>query len=132
MAKLCLNYRSGNDSVLGDVLKIKIDEQITAEVNKNEIYEIDLENGNHNIKMYYQGWTENDMVGYLDQNIMVNGDTYLIYKSPATIYGKAKLIQKNFNSVEEFRKFVAKKNKIAKIVGIILFIIALIILFIFN
>ena len=78
--------------------------------------------------MYYQGWTENDMVGYLDQNIMVNGDTYLIYKSPATIYGKAKLIQKNFNSVEEFRKFVAKKNKIAKIVGIIFPAIILVLL----
>jgi len=89
---------------------------------KNWYCEID------NIKMYYQGWTENDMVGYLDQNIMVNGDTYLIYKSPATIYGKAKLIQKNFNSVEEFRKFVAKKNKIAKIVGIIFPAIILVLL----
>lgn len=131
MGKIYLYYKKHNDSQLGEVLKVKIDDNVTTEVKKNEVYELELTDGTHNIKMYYEGWSKDEMIGYVDQNIEIDGDTYYIYKGPATIYGKGKLIKNNFNSPDEFKKYANKSNKIYKIVGIILFIIAVLILIIF-
>ena len=132
MGKIHLYYKKHDNSELGDILKVKIDDKITAEVRKNDIYELEMNNGQHNIKMYYEGWTENDLVGYIDQNIEINGDTYFIYEGPKTIYGKGSLVNNNFNNVEEFKKYVTKTNKTYKILGIILIILAIIILIVLS
>ncbi len=131
MGKIYLNYKKHNDSQLGDVLKVKIDDSITSEVKGNEIYELELTNGTHNIKMYYEGWSNDDLVGYVDENIEINGDTYYTYQGPTTIYGKGKLIKNNFNSPDDFKNYVKKSNKIYAVLGIILFIIAILIIIIF-
>ena len=130
MGKLYLYYKKHNDSVIGNFLKVKVDDNITAEVDKNNTYELELSNGTHNIKMYSEGWTSNDLVGYIDQDIEIENDTYYIYKAPATIYGKGKLTHHQFNSIDDFKKYVKKNNTIYKIVGIIFVIIAILILFI--
>ncbi len=132
MGKIYLYYKKHSDSELGNVLKVKIDDNITAEINKNEVYELELTDGMHNIKMYYEGWSADELVGYIDQNIEINGDSYYTYKGPTTIYGKGSLTKNNFNSPDEFKKSVNKSNKMYKILGIILFIIAILILILFN
>ena len=132
MGKIYLYYKKHNDSQLGNVLKVKIDDSITAEINKNEVYELELTDGIHNIKMYYEGWSNDELVGYVDQSIEISGDSYYTYKGPATIYGKGQLIKNNFNSSDEFKNSVNKSNKIYKILGIILFVIAILILILFQ
>ncbi len=127
MAKVYLNYKNSDSTLIGDVLKVKIDESFTTEINKNNTCEFDLALGTHNFKMYYQGWTENDMVGYLDENVNIVNDTYLIYQSPKTIYGKGKLINKPFKSKEEFDKYLSKKRMVATIIGVILLVIAILV-----
>ena len=67
MGKIYLYYKKHSDSELGNVLKVKIDDNITAEINKNEVYELELTDGMHNIKMYYEGWSADELVGYIDQ-----------------------------------------------------------------
>lgn len=131
MGKIYLYYKKHNSSQFGDILKVKIDDSIVTEVEKNSIYELELSNGMHNIKMYYEGWSSEEIIGYIDQNIEINGDTYYIYKGPTTLYGKGKLIKKSFNTPDEFKKYVSKSNKIYKILGVILFIIAILSLIIF-
>ena len=123
MGKIYLYYKRHNDSVLGKVLKIKIDDKITAEINKNDIYELELADGQHNIKMYYCGWTEDELVGYIDENIVISGDTFFIYKGPATIYGKGKLIKNSYNNADDFKMRVKNINRLYKIIGICLFVI---------
>ncbi len=130
MGKLYLYYKNHSNSQLGDVLKVKIDDSITSEVQKNEIYELELADGSHNAKMYYEGWSEGEMVGYVDKNININGETFYIYKNPSTIYGKGELTEKHFNNSEEFKKSVNNSNIIAKVVFIVLLILAIIILLI--
>ncbi len=132
MGKLYLYYKKHNDNELGDILKVKIDDNITSTVKKNEVYEVELPLGIHNLKMYYDGWSEGELVGYLDQNIEIQKDTFYTYKGPATIYGKGKLIKNNFNNFDEFIKYTSHSNKIYKIIGIILFILAIVILIIFQ
>ena len=127
MGKIYLYYRRHEDAPIGNILKVKIDDSITAEVNRDEIYELEIPDGEHNIKMYYEGWSKNELVGYLDQNIKINGNTYFMYKPPFSIYGKGKLIMYQYNSPEEFKNFVKKGKKSYKIWGIVFFIIALII-----
>lgn len=128
MGKLYLYYKKHNNNELGDILKVKIDDNITSTVKKNEIYELELPEGTHNLKMYYDGWSEGEVVGYLDQNIEIQKDTFFTYKGPATIYGKGKLIKNNFNSSDEFIKYTYNYNQIYKILGIIFLILAIIIL----
>ena len=131
MGKLYLFYKRHNSAYLGEVLKVKIDDNITAEVKKNTIFELELADGTHNVKMYFQGWGKDELVGYIDKNIEIIGDTYYIYEGPATIVGKGKLNQKNSKSPEAFKKYAEKSNNIYIILGIILFIIGIIIVLIF-
>lgn len=105
-------------------LKIKIDDNIIIEVGKNDLYNCNLSNGMHNIKMYCEGWSSNELIGYIDQNIEISENTYFIYKSPMTIYGKGKLV--NFGSPEKFKKYIKKTNRRYKILTIISFIILII------
>lgn len=127
MGKFFLYYKKHSDTMLGNVLKIKIDNDITAEVAKNGIYELEIKDGVHNIKMYYEGWSKDELVGYIDKDIEIKGDTYYTYKGPATIYGKGKLSKNEFNSPTEFKNYKHKDKKIHKILGIIAFIIAIIV-----
>ena len=131
MGKIYLYYKKHNDSRFVDILKLKIDDETTAKVKKNSIFEQELADGTHNFKMYYEGWSKNDLVGYIDKNIEINGDTYYIYKGPATIFGKGKLIINDFNSPNEFNDYVKKTNIIYKILGVIFFVIAILIFIIF-
>lgn len=128
MGKIYLYYKKHNDSQFGQVLKVKIDDSITTEINKNEIYELELVDGMHNIKMYYEGWSANELIGYIDQNIEINGDTYYTYKGPATINGKGKLTKNSFNNPNEFKRYVDNSNRKYKILVIILIIIAILII----
>lgn len=125
MGKIYLHYQNFSDAQLGDILKVKIDDTITAEIKRNEVYELELVDGNHNLKMYYEGWSSDELVGYIDQNVEIMGDTYFTYKGPKTIYGKGNLIKRNFKDSTEFYKKIHKSNTIVKILGIILFIAAL-------
>ena len=127
MGKLCLYYKKHEDAPIGNILKVKVDDSITFEVNRDEIYELDLEDGNHNIKMYYEGWSKNELVGYIDKYIEINGNTYYMYKGPLSIYGKGKLTKHDYNSPDEFKKTIKKDIKKNKIVGAILLLLAFII-----
>ncbi len=132
MGKFYLYYKKHNDLQVGDVLKVKIDDSIVAEVYKNDIYELELMDGMHNIKMYFEGWTSNDLMGYIDQNIEVSGNVYYVYTAPMILTGKGKFENFQFQDVDSFKKYVSKKNKSYKIIGIILFIIALLFLLLFG
>lgn len=127
MGKLYLYYKNQNDSQLGDMLKIKIDDTIKTEVKKNEICELEMADGRHNAKMYFQGWSSDELAGYIDEDIDIAGNSYYVYHAPIIIYNKGKLEKKNLDSPEAFRKYVTKKNKIYKMLGVILFIIALLV-----
>lgn len=131
MGKIYLYYKKHNDSVLGEVLKIKIDDNITAEINKNDVYELELADGQHNIKMYYCGWTEDELVGYIDENIVISGDTFFTYQRPFSVYGKGKLIKNSYNSADDFKRHVKKTNRLYKLIVAVLFII-LVLFIIFN
>ena len=104
MGRLYLYYKKHNNSMLGDVLKVKIDERITTEILANEVYEQNFDDGVHNIKMYFEGWTKDQLVGYVDRDIAINGNTYYIYKPPSTLVWKGKLVKADYNSPEEFNK----------------------------
>lgn len=127
MGKLYLYYKKHNDLIVGDVLKVKIDDNITVEVPKNEIFEIELENGEHNIKMYFEGFSEDSLMGYIDENIEILENTYYIYQSPKALKRKGKFQKNTFSSVDEFKKYVEKSNKKYDIFCIILFIILILI-----
>ncbi len=131
MGKLYLYYKNHHDSEFGDILKVKINEEMTTEVLKNEIYEQELNDGTHNIKMYFEGWTKDQLVGYLDQDIEINGNTYYIYDAPATLLGKGKLVKLDYNSPEEFKEYVNGTNKKHNILSTIFFVIALIIIILY-
>ena len=131
MGKLYLYYKNHHDSEFGDILKVKINEEMTTEVLKNEIYEQELNDGTHNIKMYFEGWTKDQLVGYLDQDIEINGNTYYIYDAPATLLGKGKLVKLDYNSPEEFKEYVNGTNKRHNILSTIFFVIALIIIILY-
>lgn len=128
MGKLYLFYSKHNSSQLGDILKVKIDDQIIFEVKENEFYEQELTDSQHNIKMYYEGWTSDQLVGYIDQTIDVVGDTYYMYKPPMTLSGKGKLICKKYNTSDDFKKYVKNSNKLHKIWVVILIILAFLVL----
>ncbi len=132
MGKFCLYYKKNGNSLLGDVLKVKIDDNETFEVNKNEVYVVELTNGTHNFKMYYEGWSSEELVGYIDENIEINGDTYYIYKDPKTIYGKGSLIRKNSKSPEEFTKNVKKSNITSAVLGLLFIILLFIIVIVLE
>ena len=131
MGKLYLYYKNHHYSEFGDILKVKINEEMTTEVLKNEIYEQELNDGTHNIKMYFEGWTKDQLVGYLDQDIEINGNTYYIYDAPATLLGKGKLVKLDYNSPEEFKEYVNGTNKKHNILSTIFFVIALIIIILY-
>ncbi len=126
MGKLCLYFKKHEETQVGNILKVKIDDNITTEITNDSIYEVELPDGQHNIKAYYEGWTKDEIVGYIDQNIEINGDTFLTYKPPLTISGKGQLIKENFTSSEEFKKSVKKSTKTYKMIIIILVIIGII------
>ena len=126
MGKLCLYFKKHEETQVGNILKVKIDDNITTEITNDSIYEVELPDGQHNIKAYYEGWTKVEIVGYIDQNIEINGDTFLTYKPPLTISGKGQLIKENFTSSEEFKKSVKKSTKTYKMIIIILVIIGII------
>ena len=125
MGRLYLYYKKHNNSMLGDVLKVKIDERITTEILANEVYEQNFDDGVHNIKMYFEGWTKDQLVGYVDRDIAINGNTYYIYKPPSTLVWKGKLVKADYNSPEEFNKKVNtinKKHKISDLIFITIFL----------
>lgn len=126
MGRLYLYYENHKDSSLGDVLKVKIDEKITTEILKNEIYEQDLDDSVHNIKMYFEGWTKDQLVGYIDQDIVIKGNTYYIYKT--TLMNKGKLNKVDYDSPKEFKEKVSKINKKHKVLDWIYIVITLIII----
>lgn len=130
MAKLYLYYKKHGDSVLGNILKIKVDDSIIAEVNKNDIYEVSLRKGKHNIKMYYEGWSKDELIGYVNQEIVVDKDVYYIYKNPIFINGKGRLVEFQCDNQEFFRKHIKHSNILTKALCVTLVLIALIILFI--
>lgn len=127
MGKLYLYYKNNSSSLMGELLNVKIDDTITSKIKKNEIYELELENGKHNIKMYCNDWMSDRLVGYLDENIEINEETYYIYKCPMTVSGKGKLEKFNFNSVDEFKKYKKSVINKYKIFIAILIIISIII-----
>ena len=128
MGKLCLYFKKHEKTEIGNSLKVKIDDSIITEIASNNIYEVELSDGEHNIKAYTEGWNKDEMVGYIDQNIEINKDTYFTYKSPLIITGKGQLIKENFSSPEEFKKSINKSTKLYKIIMAILVIIAIILL----
>ncbi len=132
MGKLVIYYNNHRDSLFGDVLKVKIDENITTEIKKNEIYEVELENGQHNIKMYFEGTSKEQLLGYIDENIEVQEQTYYTYTAPALTNGKGKLEKNNFTSIDEFKKYVQKNNKKYVILGILLFIFLVLFVFLMK
>ncbi len=132
MSKFYLFYKKHNDLQVGDVLKVKIDDSITLEVNKNDIGDVELSDGMHNVKMYFEGWSSNDLMGYIDQNIEVNGDVYYVYKAPVILTGKGDFKSYQFNDVDSFRKYVSKSNRKFKILGIIFFVILILFLLFFS
>ncbi len=115
MGRLYLYYKKHNHSLMGEVLKIKVDDEITSEVKKNHIYEREFSDGRHNVKMYICGWTKDELVGYVDENIEISGDTFYTYRGPVTIYGKGKLKNKPCRSVDDFKKQVKISNVLYKI-----------------
>lgn len=131
MSKLYLYYKKHNDLQVGDVLKVKIDDNIMLEVNKNDICEVELADGMHNVKMYFEGWSSNDLMGYIDQNIDVNGDVYYVYKAPMILTGKGEFKNYQFNDVDSFKSYVSKSNKNFKIIGIIFIVILVLLLWLF-
>lgn len=128
MGKLCLYFKRHEETAIGNVLKVKIDDSITDEVANDDIYEVELSDGQHNIKAYYEGWTKDDIVGYINQNIDINGDTCFTYKPPFVITGKGKLIKEKFTNSEDFKKSVKKSTKKYNILIIILVAIGIIFL----
>lgn len=132
MGKLKIYYKKQNNMSIGEVLKIKIDESIKAEIKSNEFVEFDLEDREHNIKMYFEGFTEAEIYGYIDQNIEIQGNNYYIYTAPRTPKGKVKFEKKEFNSDEDFVKFVKQTNKKYKIFTIILLILCFLLLLILE
>ena len=122
MSKLYLYYENYNHNNI-NILKIKIDNKITAEITRNTIYELELTNGQHNIKLYSEGLSSNDLIGYIDKNIEITDNTYFTYK-------KGKLIKNNFKNLDELKNHIAKKDKKYKTIKII-FIIILILIYIF-
>lgn len=124
MGKLRIYYIKHNDLLVGDILKLKIDENIKTEIKKDEFKEFDIEDGSHNIKMYFEGFSADEMHGYIDQNIEIQGDNnYYIYQAPKVLNGKAKFEKKDFNNDKDFSEFVQKSNKKYKTIGIILLIL---------
>lgn len=104
MGKLYLNYKKHNSNLFGEFLKVKIDEKITTEIKENEISEFELPNGVHNIKMYIEGWQEDDLAGYVDCNIDIQDNTYYVYEMPKTLMGKGKFVQKNVIHQKNLKK----------------------------
>lgn len=123
---LAYNKGSGIGASIGDILKLKIDENIIGEINESQIYETELADGNHNIKLYSEGWNKNQLVGYLDENIQITDNSYFVYNLPQTLKGKGKLIKFNCDNLEDFKKQIRKK-KISNTVLIIILIIICII-----
>lgn len=122
MGRLYLNYKRHSYSLLGEVLKIKVDDAITSEVKKNAVYELELADGQHNVKMYTCGWTKDELVGYVEENIEISGDTFYTYQGPITIYGKGKLKKKVCRSADDFKKQVKTSNIVYKILNAALLI----------
>ena len=94
---------SGQSGRAYRVLKIKIDDTTTAEIKENSSFEIDLPDGSHNIKMYIEGLNKDQVLGYIDTTINVQGDTYYVYQPPKYITpsgGTGKLVLKDRSEYE--------------------------------
>lgn len=129
MGKLYLYVKEINNKMINDFVRFKIDEEINLEVKSNQIGSVDVEDGVHNMKMdsgYMLG--SDKQFGYNDANIEVSGNTYYVVTPATFVWGKTKLKKVNFNSVDEFEKYVAKTNSNIKKIGTILFIIGILII----
>lgn len=128
MGKLHLYYKKHNSMSLGQELKVKIDDTLISTVHENSIESYELPDGVHNIKMYFEGWTTEDICGYIDQNIEINGETCYEYDCPAGIKGKGKFFKKDFSDLTSFEKYTKSSNKKYTILCVLGIIVAIIIL----
>lgn len=119
MGKLNLFYKKQSSMICGNILKVKIDDEILFEVKEDSIGSIELPNGPHNLKIYFDGLLEGEVYGYLDTNIDINGEEFYVYKAPKVRGGKAKFEKCNVTSIEEFKKYVSQSNKNYKMLWIV-------------
>jgi hypothetical protein len=123
MARLHIYYNSpiGMDSLFKPYLKVKIDDEITFQIDKYKEAVIDLDNGTHSIKMYIPYMM--DAAGFVSETLDIQDeDSFYYYKGPAISFGKGKLIK--VSSSSEFPK-IKLKSKIKFLLSCVLTIIIL-------
>lgn len=130
MGKLVIYYAKDDKtkrSSFNSTLKIKVDNEQKIELEKGNSTIIELQNGKHNVKMFFRAWSENDVCGYVNTDVEINDNaSYYIYKAPVVLNNSGKLVK--VNSEDEFKK----NEKIRTILNIFTFIIILLAIIIIS